>query len=65
MEKDKASGVVPEPPVFVDLAWEEKERQLQANGERSVDDAEGQHVPAHHGFRDKYFTSFKKDNTQS
>jgi len=60
MEKSTEIDAAVEPPTFEDRAWKNKDREAQASAsggsvqrELMADEKEV-HVPAHHGFRDKY-----------
>lgn len=63
MQKDVLDGGVVEPPQFEDRSWRKKEQEMGVAPRQEAPSAEsGEHVPAHHRFREKYFTSFRKED---
>lgn len=67
VQKDIRDGGDIEPPKFEDRTWRKKEQEMGLSGETEVvggesGEHEEEHVPAHHRFREKYFTSFRKED---
>ena len=67
MEKTADTSLEFGPPIFDDRAWRRKEESTSSENVSTSEHREGtevnaEHIPAHRGFRDKYFQAFRKDS---